>query len=147
MGATSYTTSSNLGTRQGAVGDRRQVCRYPVIHPDASAGWWEDKHFCTARAQMIDISMSGCLMVLARGAKRAVGQPIWLCPLELATADWIEGVVVAAHKPFLGPCSVRMTFLTPFPYESFKKLVYGTQHVDHRAGEDAPEHERDHFWK
>jgi hypothetical protein len=44
-------------------------------------------------------------------------------------------------------CRICIAFRDSFPYQSFKKLVCGSEnlHAPHRH--DAAPHEQDHYWK
>jgi len=74
-------------------------------------------------------------------------QSVWLRPLGVSPSDWTEGIIVSVRKPLFRKCQVRIAFLAPFPYESFKTLVYGPEHLRETAGPQLPEHEQDHFWR
>jgi hypothetical protein len=55
------------------------------------------------------------------------GRPVWFCPPGTHPSDWIEAELVEAQWRLLGPRVVRVAFLQPFPYETFKNLVYGPE--------------------
>jgi hypothetical protein len=74
-------------------------------------------------------------------------QSVWLRALGVSSSDWTEGMIVSVRKPWLRNCRVRIQFLAPFPYESFKTLVYGTDYLRDIADTGTPEHEKDHLWK
>jgi hypothetical protein len=128
-------------------GDRRGSCRHPVVIDDASLGWWKDSAFVSTPCRIIDISLYGFLIKARRLAGVKEGQSIWLLPRGLAPGDWAEGIIVSIRKPWLRECQVRIKLMAPFPYESFKTLVYGPDHIRENDRLDAPEHEQDHFWK
>ena len=58
----------------------------------------------------------------------------------------MEGIVVSALKPFMGKCSIRVRFLSPLSYNTFKMLVYGKEGIDMNQ-RDRPEYENDQFWR
>ncbi len=74
-------------------------------------------------------------------------QSVWLRPLGVVPSDWLEGIIVGVRKPWLRKCQLRIAFLAPFPYESFKAMVYGPEDLHDVAVRESPEHEQDHFWK
>jgi hypothetical protein len=103
--------------------DRRSVCRYPVVQTRAWLGWWEGSSFRSTDARLVDISLRGCMMTVDRLPPE--GRPVWFCPPGTDPSGWIEAKLVEAHRRFLGPRVVRVAFIQPFPYETFKNLVYG----------------------
>jgi len=74
-------------------------------------------------------------------------QSVWLRPAGLPQSDWPEGVIVSARKPFFRSWQIRIGFLAPVPYESFKTLVFGPDQLEDIADRERPEYEKDHFWK
>jgi hypothetical protein len=84
---------------------------------------------------------------LARQSKLATGQSVWIRPHKASPAAWKEARVIAVRKPFFGKCKVRISFLVPFEYETFKQLVYGPDYLSNVPQGEAMEHEKDEFWK
>jgi hypothetical protein len=74
-------------------------------------------------------------------------QSVWLRLIGVSPSDWPEGIIVSVRKPLFRSCQIRIGFVAPFPYESFKTLVFGPDHLHDMADRDRPEHETDHFWK
>lgn len=105
--------------------DRRSVCRYPVVQTKGWLGWWEGPTFRSTDARLVDISLRGCMMTVDRLPPE--GQPVWFCPPGTNPSEWIEANLIEAHRRLLGPRVVRVAFLQPFPYETFKNLVYGPE--------------------
>jgi hypothetical protein len=147
MSGTRHTMGSRFNHAASAPGDKRRVCRYRVLLQDALLGWWEQEKFVSTPARLINLSTSGCLIELPRTPERAKGEPGWICPLGLSQAQWIEGVVVSVKKPLLKNCRIGISFRAHVTFESFKTLVYGSGNLGEAVADDAPEHERDHFWK
>jgi hypothetical protein len=90
------------------------------------------------------------LLELKRVPARTARQSAWVRSLAASSEEWTEGVVISVRKPFLKRCRVRFAFRSSFPYQSFKKLVYGTEELDGKIQgiqDEAPPHERDHYWK
>jgi hypothetical protein len=146
MSVIRYTNPSNTGSNAESS-DRRHSCRYRVLFPDASLGWWSESSFIDVPVRLLNISLNGCMVELPKMLGRNERQSVWLRPRSIATADWTEGVIIAVRKPFVKPCRVRIAFLTHYPYESFKELVYGLDHLRDPLCADAPEHEQDHLWR
>ncbi len=96
--------------------------------------------------QLEDVSMKGCLVVSRRGPRMQPGDRVSLKALGAVASPVIEGIVVSDVKPFLGKRSIRIRFLAPLPYHTFKMLVYGTDGIDLNL-RDRPVHENDQFWK
>ena len=104
--------------------DRRRVCRYPVVLDEAWLGWWQGQAYESTPARIIDLSLHGARLTVDRFPPS--GQRVWFCPPGvLAREDWIEVKLVGMKKQLFGGRGVRVAFLKHFPYEIFKKLVYG----------------------
>jgi hypothetical protein len=78
---------------------------------------------------------------------RLVRKSVWLRAVGVSPSDWLEGIVVSGRKPIFRNCQLRIRFLAPFPYESFKTLVFVPDSDGTIAVPDTPEHEKNHFWK
>jgi hypothetical protein len=135
---------SNPGTE---AGDRRRVCRYPVIFQDASLGWWLESEFMSTPVRLVNLSLSGCLIESHRRTTLNKQQSVWMHAHSGTAAEWTEGRIVSIKKTWAGKCLVGIAFLGSFPYEPFKKLIYGREICEDTSQKDSPEHERDHFWK
>jgi hypothetical protein len=133
--------------RDSDGGDRRRVYRYPAVLQEASLGWWEDSCFVEVPARLVNLSTNGCLVELARLPKPTTRESVWFHSRNASQGEWTEGLIVSARKPLLCKCKIRISFIVPFAYESFKKLVYGIDRVHNDTRKEAPEHERDEFWK
>jgi hypothetical protein len=127
--------------------DRRRACRYRVGLADGSLGWWEDSSFVDAPCRIIDLSVFGCMVESRTLPKLKEQQKVWLRPAGVSPSDWTEGIVVAIRKPMFRPCQIRIQFLVDLPYDSFKPLVFGEGRQCRPADPDAPEHEKDHYWR
>jgi hypothetical protein len=75
------------------------------------------------------------------------GETVWFCPPGTTPAQWIEAKLVECKRRLLGPRVVRIEFRNPFPYETFKHLVYGPDALGGQLtnSECVPESERD-YW-
>jgi hypothetical protein len=129
------------------AGDRRRACRYPVVFQDMALGWWQDALFVNVRARLVDLSTNGCLAEVARHHKLPTDQTVWVRSHGASHAAWTEGRIITVRKLFFGKCKVRITFRVPFEYETFKRLVYGPDHLREVTQSQAAEHEKDEFWK
>jgi hypothetical protein len=147
MSGAHYSDRSGISLPPSSVHERRRICRYSVVLPDALLGWWKDGHFVNTPVRLVDLSMGGCMIELPRLPSQSKGENIWLCPSALAKAEWTEGVIIALKKPLLRNCLVRIKFVAPFPYAAFKTLVYGKENLGPVAPTDTPEHERNDFWR
>lgn len=127
--------------------DRRRACRYRAGLPDGALGWWEGPRFVEAPCRIIDISLIGCMVELRRLPSLAERQPVWFRAVGVSPGDWTEGIVVALRKPLFRQGQVRIKFLADLPYDAFKPLAFGTEHLREVAGPGAPDHEKDHFWR
>jgi len=127
--------------------ERRAVCRYPVIAPDAMVGWWNNSTFVRIPARIIDVSTMGCWIETAQTPERGEKQTIWVCALGRSPAEWTEGTIVSLEKRFLGSYQIRIKFALHFPYESFKSLVYGAEGPEVGSDWEPPEYERDYYWR
>jgi hypothetical protein len=127
--------------------DRRRACRYLVALPDGSLRWWEDSRFVDTPCRIIDISLVGCMVKSRSFPRRMKQRSIWFRPPGDSPVDWTEGIIVAVHKPWFREWQIRINFLAPFPYESFRSLVFGPAHLGEAAERESPEYERDHFWR
>jgi hypothetical protein len=125
--------------------ERRRVCRYSAVQTAAWLGWWEGQEFKSTSARLVDISLRGCMMTVELLPPQ--GQPVWFCPPGATPTEWIEATLIESKRRFLGPRVVRIAFSNPFPYETFKDLVYGRNAVGGQVPEPSasPESERD-YW-
>jgi hypothetical protein len=126
-------------------GERRSVCRYASLGSRGWLGWWEGEVFRSTDACLVDISLRGCMMTVDRLPPQ--GETVWFCPPGTIPAEWIEARLIESRRRLLGPRVVRIEFRNPFPYETFKHLVYGPDALRGKTaeGQCVPESERD-FW-
>ncbi len=145
---------SHSGRRRGRNGagtispakDQRLACRYPVTTKDVVLSFVESGSQVDHSVQLENVSMQGCLVKARRGPPVHPGETVWLKALGDFTTPVIEGIVVSAVKPFLGKCAIRIRFLAPLPYQTFKMLVYGSEGIDLNL-RDRPEYENDQYWR
>jgi len=126
--------------------DRRLACRYPAATKAAILCWFESGPQVDHFVQFESVSMYGCLVKARRGPRVQPGERVWLKALGDISTPAIDGIVVSAVKPFLGKCAIRIRFLAPLPYQTFKVLVYGSERIDINV-RDRPVHESDQFWR
>jgi len=131
------------GNQAMNAADRRSVCRYGVIETEAWLGWWEGQTFRSTSARVVDISLRGCMMTVDQLPPKDL--PVWFCPPGTTPSEWIEASLIESKRRFLGPRVVRVSFRNPFPYETFKNLVYGADAISRStpASNWVPEPERD----
>ena len=127
--------------------ERRAVCRYRVIAPEALIGWWNDSTFVRIPGRIVDVSTMGCWIETDHTPQCREQETIWLCPLGRSPTEWTEGSIVSLQKRFLGNYQIRVKFTLHFPYESFKSLVYGTEGPEDASDWEPPEYEKDYYWR
>jgi hypothetical protein len=125
--------------------DRRSSCRYSAVLTQGWLGWWEGQAFRNTNAQVVDISLRGCMMTVDQLPPE--DQPVWFCPPGTTPSEWIEATLIESRRRLLGPRVVRIAFRSAIPYETFKTLVYGPDAIGGPTPESGwvPEEERD-FW-
>jgi hypothetical protein len=126
--------------------DRRLACRYPAATKAMILSLIESGSAVERSLELENVSMQGCLVKSRRGPRVQPGERVWLKVLGDITTPMIDGIVVSAVKPFLGKCSIRIRFLAPLPYQTFKMLVYGSEGIDMNL-RDRPDYENDQFWR
>jgi hypothetical protein len=72
---------------------------------------------------------------------------VWLRPLGVSSGDWTEGTIVGVHKRLFRRCQIRISFAADLPYEVFKPMVFGEGTDQTTADREAPEHEKDTYWR
>lgn len=113
---------------------------------DVVLGWDKDGTRVELPAFLKDVSMSGCKATSSVRPRARLGDPIWFGLAGSDPADWLEGILIDAKKPFLQECTIRIKFLDPLPYAMYKYLVYGPQHEEARKNQ-VRECETDQFWR
>ncbi len=126
--------------------DRRLACRYPAATKDVVLSFIESGSQLDHSVHLENVSMQGCLVMSHRGPRVQPGERVWLKVLGEVTSPVIDGIVVSAVKPFLGKRSIRIRFLAPLPYQTFKMLVYGSEGIDLNL-RDRPDYENDQYWR
>ena len=97
--------------------------------------------------RLVNLSLNGCLIELHRRTVLIKQQAVWVHAHSVTVAEWTEGRIVSIKKTWAGKCLVGIAFLGTFPYDPFKKLIYGREICEDSLQQDSPEHERDNFWK
>jgi hypothetical protein len=97
--------------------------------------------------RIIDMSLVGCMVESRAIPKLVAQQSVWLRPPGASPGDWTEGIIVAVRKPWFRKWQIRISLLAPFPYESFKSMAFGSDHLREVPERESPEHEKDHFWR
>jgi len=126
--------------------DRRRACRSPAATKAVIFSLIESGSQVDHSGQLENVSMDGCLVKSRRGPRVRPGARVWLKALGDITTPVIDGIVISAVKPFLGMCAIRIRFLAPLPYQTFKMLVYGKEGIDMNL-KDRPDYENDQFWR
>lgn len=126
--------------------DRRSACRYSAAIKSVVLSWIEGGAPVVHSVQLEDISIHGCLVKSSLDPRTQPGERVWLKAPGVNCTPVIDGVVVSAVKPFLRKCSIRIRFLAPLPFQTFKMLVYGSEGIDMNL-KDRPDYENDQFWR
>ncbi len=145
---------SHSGRRSGRNGsrtinsamDRRIACRYPAATRALILSLIESGSLVDYPIELENVSMQGCLAKSRRGPRVQPGERVWLKSFGNSTTPVIDGIVVSAVKPFLGKCSIRIRFLAPLSYQTFKMLVCGSEGIDMNL-RDRPDYENDQYWR
>jgi hypothetical protein len=129
------------------AGDRRRVCRYRPALQQALLGWWQESSFTNLPVCLADLSLNGCLLELDRLPDLPAQQAVWVHLHKETQLDWVEGRIISVRKPLLRKCKIRVLFVAPLAYESFKRVIYGPEYLRGHSPTSKPEHEWDQFWK
>jgi len=130
----------------GSAKDRRLACRYPAATKVLILSLIESGSAVDHSVQLENVSMQGCLVKSRREPRVQPGERVWLKVLGNITIPMIAGIVISVVKPFLGKCSIRIRFLAPLPYQTFKMLVYGSEEIDMNL-RNRLDYENDQFWR
>ena len=126
--------------------DRRRSCRYPVVFRHAVLSWADLENKRQFPVTIENLSLQGCLLNARKRPGVKSGQKVFLRVGVLGKAEQIEGVLLSAVKKFLGRCVMRIRFVEPLQFQTFKQLIYGPR-VDGQDANHRPDHEREGFWK
>ncbi len=145
MGAPKKASERLYAARASNVDDRRFICRYTAVETRAWLGWWDEQEFRSTNAQLVDISLRGSMMTVEQLPPS--DQTVWFCPPGTTPVEWIEARLIEAKRRLFGPRVVRIAFLKPFSYDTFKHLVYGPEALGGQFStlEPVPESERT-YW-
>ena len=146
MGYSGRTSRRNRSQPMNYALDRRIACRYLATTKQVILSNMQSGALADHAAELENVSMQGCLVKSRRNPNLLPGEQVWLkIPGDISTPV-IDGIVVSVVKPFLGRCAVRIRFLEPVSYLTFKRLVYGEEAIETNRRE-LPEHENDQFWR
>jgi hypothetical protein len=144
-----YLSRKHMGRAQppgGSPSDRRRACRSRAVVREIVLGWQKGDTSGDLPASLENVSLEGC-MARSRNVPAIVpGDPIWFGIAGSHPAERIEGILIEARRPFIGGCRVRIRFIEPLPYATFKHLVYGPQGPATNPGGN-PVFETKEFWK
>src|SRR5262249_5759502 len=113
-------TSGRDSERPEVKDDRRRICRSRPLIRDVVLSWRKDDAIVEFPVSLENVSLHGCLAKSRGYPAPKRGESIWFKAPGSGCDDWVEGVLIEARKPFLGKCSIRIKFLAPLPYSSFK---------------------------
>ena len=97
-------------------------------------------------ASLQNVSLHGCLVKCAQRPLPKRSDFIWFKVPGIVSSDWVEGLLIEAKKPFLSTCSIRIKFLEPLSYATFKYLIYGPD-PEWVQRDEAFEQEMNQVWK
>jgi hypothetical protein len=126
--------------------DRRLAYRYPTATKSLILTLIESGSAVDHSVELENVSMQGCLVKSRRDPGVRPGESVQLKALGDITTPMIDGMVISAVKPFFGKCAIRIRFLVPLPYQTFKMLVYGLEGIDMNL-RDRPDYENDQYWR
>jgi hypothetical protein len=125
--------------------NRRSSRNNPLIR-DVLIGWQENGNMAEMPASLQNVSLHGCLVKCAKRPLPERSDFIWFKVPDVASSEWIEGILIEAKKPFLSDCSIRIKFLESLSYATFKHLIYGPD-PEWVQRDEAFEQEMDQVWK
>lgn len=102
---------------------RRRSTRYQPVDDRLWLGWTQGDQFRTSLALLLDVSLTGALLVADEVPKEST--PAWICLQSAGQTDWVKGRVLGVIRTWLGPHKVRLVFEGTCPYAFFKAAVYG----------------------
>jgi hypothetical protein len=107
--------------------ERRRDARYRPGVTRAWAGWWTGQAFRLGRAEIINLSKGGGLVLLT--CRPPLSQPIWVCLSPPSPAEYVQARVLDAAVVSTGDYRARLEFHEPAPPSFFRDAGCG-------AGED-----------
>ena len=138
---------SRRGSKSTEPGnEKRRSSRNKVVVRDVLLGWQEKGSMAELPACLQNVSLHGCLVTCPKRPLPRRSDFIWFKVPGVASSDWVEGILIEAKKPFMGHCSVRIKFLEPLSYATFKYLIYGPD-PEWVQRDEAFEQEMNQVWK
>jgi hypothetical protein len=146
MGFLNRDTSTQLSRRDDFYYDRRRVCRSRPVMRDMVLSWDKDQTIVQFPIWLENLSLHGCLVKSATRPALKPGEFLRVVVPGFEPVDGTEAILIESRKPVLRKCSIRIKFLLPLPYETFRFLVFGPEHheMEQRILLD---YETDQFWK
>jgi hypothetical protein len=128
--------------------DRRGSCRYPALTRECTLGWKVDGSMIEIPVYLENLSTGGCRVSSSRPLDPSPGEPIWFKTASVNPFHWIAGTLISTHSFLVGKLIIKIQFIDPLPYETFKFLIYGPDDTrgPRRRG-SIPSHETDKFWR
>src|SRR3954454_10629043 len=105
------------------VWDRRRSPRVPPAEQSLWLGWRKEDDFFVIRAELMNISQGGALLVVEEQPQK--GQPVWL---RLGGPPRTEGVRAAVIEPSRiggGEYGVLISSREPFPPDFYHAAIQG----------------------
>lgn len=128
--------------------DRRNMCRYPATTHASVIGWRDGESMAELPAYLENLSSEGCKVRSNRPPVPKPGEPIWFKAPSIDPFHWIAGTLVSTGGSLLGKRIIRIRFLAPLPYDTFKFLVYGPDcDREPPRRSSIPSYESDNLWR
>jgi hypothetical protein len=94
-----------------------------------------------------NVSSAGCAARSDRPPVPQPGEPIWFKASGIDRFDWVVGTLISTRRSLLGKYKIRIRFLAPLPYDTFKFLVYWPDDGRPQIPGPIPLHETDWLWR
>jgi hypothetical protein len=139
--------SSRRGSQlRQSESEKRHSARNKVLIRDVLLGWQENGSMTESAASLEDVSVHGCLLRCSKRPVPRSGDGILFKVPGIEFSEWVPGILIEVKKPFLSDCLVRIRFLEPLSYATFKHLINGPEPEWVRKNK-ALEQELDRWWK
>src|SRR5262249_20480009 len=120
--ATSLHATAPVETKT-VVGDRRRSPRVPPTEHGLWLGWRHERDFVVVRAELMNISQGGALLVVEEPPLK--GQHVWLRLAGPTPIEDVSAVVIETSRIGRGEHGVRIAFREPFPPEFYHAAIEG----------------------
>jgi hypothetical protein len=112
--------------------DRRGAHRYKPEQDQFLVGWWTSGLFQSVPARLLDLSISGALLVIAEGEPAPEPGKVLISPAGGARDHWAQADVLEILCQDDGRRLLRLRLMEPFSYETFKTVIWGKLSSTHQ---------------